>query len=641
MIGTLPYMAPEQLEGKDADFRSDIFAFGLVFYEMVTGQRAFSGGSPASLIAAILTSEPAAVTSTQPLAPRDFDRVVRRCLEKDPVKRWQAAQDIVWELEWSADALAGPSAPLPSLVSSRPRLPWLVAGGALTMFVLLAIAHLSRSPQAEPVRVLSIVAPPEHSLSDSVISPDGSRIAFVLVDPSGKRQLSVRPLDSLQHRVLPGTDGARDPFWSPDGRHLGFFAQRSLKRISVVADAATAQVLAGAPDPRGGTWNADNVIIFSPNLEDGLYRVPAAGGEVAPFTRLDRASFENSHRWPQFLPDGRTVIFMARASAIERQGVFSATLGGGERKLLLRTPYATVYAPGAGGGSILFVEGNVLMSRSFDPQRLQLSGEATPITDLIEIVVNKPQVSSASNGTLVYQVRERPTGTLAWHDRNGKSLGAPLLSTSEPYLRVSRDDRYAVTHRVDPRVGSADIWILDLQRGTETRSTSNPAYEWRPVWSPDASRIAFGSNRNGTMDLYVKRVNSTENEQLVFASADRKIPTDWTPDGRFLVFEQESAGKETGLYALLLDPQPKPVVLVDSEFDEIHGVVSPDGRWLAYASNETGVYEVYVRKFTPPVTAALTSTRVSNSGGSHPHVGTRRPRAFLCVTLRPLGCRSL
>ena len=345
VIGTLPYMAPEQLEGKDADARSDIFAFGLVFYGMVTGQRAFSGGSPASLLAAMLTSEPPAVTSTQPLAPGDLDRVVRRCLEKDPVKRWQSAQDIVWELEWSAEALAGPSAPLPSLVS-RPRLPWLVAGGALTMFVLLAIAHLLRSPQAQPVRALSIVAPPEHSILESVISPDGSRIAFVLVDPSGKRQLCVRPLDSVQHRVIPGTDGASDPFWSPDGRYLGFFAQRTLKRISVDADAATAQILADAPDGRGGAWSPDNVIIFAPNIEDGLYRVPAAGGEVVPFTRLDRAGFENSHRWPQFLPDGRTVIFLARASAIEKQGVFTATLGGGERKLLFRTPYAAIYAAG-------------------------------------------------------------------------------------------------------------------------------------------------------------------------------------------------------------------------------------------------------------------------------------------------------
>ena len=258
-------MAPEQLEGKDADARSDIFAFGLVLYEMITGRRAFAGDSVASLLAAILDVR-TAVADELPSRSRHANSIAlsARCLEKDPAKRWQSAQDIVWELEWSAEALGRPSAPLPSLVS-HPRLPWLVAGGALTMFVLLAIAHLFRSPQAQPLRVLSIVAPPEHSILESVISPDGSRVAFALVDPSGKRQLCVRPLDSVQHRVIPGTDGASNPFWSPDGRYLGFFAQRTLKRISADADAATAQVLADAPAGRGGAWSADNVIVFAPN----------------------------------------------------------------------------------------------------------------------------------------------------------------------------------------------------------------------------------------------------------------------------------------------------------------------------------------------------------------------------------------
>ncbi|HYI92014.1 MAG TPA: hypothetical protein VEX68_00580, partial [Bryobacteraceae bacterium] len=397
----------------------------------------------------------------------------------------------------------------------------------------------------------------------------------------------------------------------------GFFAQRKLRRISVDADAATAQVLADAPNGRGGAWSPDNVIVFAPNIEDGLYRVPAAGGEVAAFTGLDRARFENSHRWPQFLPDGRTVIFLARASAVDKQGVYTVALGGGERKLLFRTPYAAVYAPGNGGGSILFADGDVLMSRPFDPRRLQFSDEARPVTDLIGIYENRPHVSADSNGTLVYQVRERPAGTGTWHDRSGKPVGSPIKNASG-YLHVSPDDRYALTFLVDRHLGSGDIWILDLQRGTETRFTSHPAYEWMPIWSPDATRIAFASNRNGTMDLYVKPASGSEDGRIVLASAYRKVPTDWSPDGRLLVFQQESAGKQFGLYALPLGAEPKPLVLVDSEFDEIEGTVSPDGRWFAYASNETGFYEVYVRTFAPGALAAATSTRVSINGGSHP-----------------------
>ncbi len=247
LIGTVQYMAPEQLEGKDADARSDIFAFGLVLYEMLTGRRAFSGGTVASLIASVLTSETPALTPTQPLAPRELEHALRRCLEKDPANRWQSAQDVVWELESSAEALGRPSAPLPSLMS-RSRLPWLIAVVALSMILVLAIAYLFRSPRAQPLRALSIVAPAEHSILESAISPDGSRVAFTLIDPSGKRQLCVRSLDSVQHRAIPGTDGASDPFWSPDARYLGFFAQRKLQRISVDADTATAQVLADAPD---------------------------------------------------------------------------------------------------------------------------------------------------------------------------------------------------------------------------------------------------------------------------------------------------------------------------------------------------------------------------------------------------------
>ena len=501
---------------------------------------------------------------------------------------------------------------------SRPRLPWLIAVVALSMILVLAIAYLFRSPQAQPLRALSIVAPAEHSILESAISPDGSRVAFTLIDPSGKRQLCVRSLDSVQHRAIPGTDGASDPFWSPDGRYLGFFAQRKLQRISVDADTATAQVLADAPDGRGGAWSPGNVIIFAPNREDGLYRMPAAGGEVAPFTSLDRAGFENSHRWPQFLPDGRTVIFLARTSMTDKQGVYTAT-----SSVVSENYYSAPRMPPSmqrvRGGSMLFADGDVLMSRPFDPRRLQFSGEAMPVTDLISIFQNRPHVSAASDGTLVYQVSERPAGTLTWHDRNGKSLGSLLKNTNEPYLRVSPDDRYAVTHRVDPRVGSGDIWILDLQRGTETRFTSNPAYEWMPVWSPDASRIAFASNRNGTMDLYVKpRKRLGKRATSCSPLPITKLLLTGRPTAAYWSLNRRARAKKRAIRPRFsMRNQSRSSSLIPNS-TRSRASVSPDGRWLAYASNETGVYEVYVRTFAPAVTAALRSTRVSISGGSQP-----------------------
>jgi eukaryotic-like serine/threonine-protein kinase len=617
LIGTLHYMAPEQLEGKDADHRSDIFAFGLVLYEMLTGQQAFTGHNAASLIAAILTARVPSLVPKQPATPRELDHVIQRCLAKDRADRWQSAQDIVWELQWIRERL-GQQRAEESLPGRQPWSKWRVATACLAVLLVAAAVSFFGLRRSEPQRVLSIVAPGDYSILESAISPDATRIAVAASDENGKRQLGIRPIDSAQIRFIPGTEGASDPFWSPDGQFIGFFARRTLKRISADADAATARVLADAPNARGGAWSRENVIVFAPNIEDGLYQVAATGGEVTRFTSLERTASENSHRWPQFLPDGRTVLFLARGSRPEKQGVYAATLAGDARKLILPTPYAAVYVKGKGKGSLLFADANVLMSRGFDVRRLQFTGDPKPVTNMIGIFDNRPHVSAAGDGTVVYQTRERPSGMLAWHDRSGNPVGAPLRNMSEPYLRVSRDERYAITHRVDPRTGSGDIWMLDLQRGTETRLTFHPAYEWVPVWSPDATHIAFGSNRNGPMDLYVKAVSGAEEERLVLGSENRKFPVDWSADGRMLVFQQESSGKQFGLYAVEPGRQSRPIMIVDSEFDEIQGRVSPDGRWLAYVSNETGAYEVYVRRFTAAGSSSAAAVRVSVDGGRHP-----------------------
>jgi eukaryotic-like serine/threonine-protein kinase len=618
IIGTPQYMAPEQLEGKEADARSDLFALGAILYEMVTGRKAFQGGSPASLIAAIMSAEPA-IAELEKLSPPGFDNLVRTCLIKSPDDRRQTAHDVVLDLQWIAKRSAD------SIVASPARdrrWPWIAAGIVLVSVTAGMTRYLTTNNSSQPSIRVSILPPEnEEPVSFPAISPDGSRLVFCARLNSGEPILWIRALSASTFVLIPGTEGARDPFWSPDSRSIGFFANGKLKTVGAELGAGppSVQTLADAPQPRGGTWSPDGTIVFARNIEDGLYRVPASGGDVTAVTTLDRRKLENSHRWPQFFPDGRHLLFLSRSASVD-QGIYAGTPGSSYWKLLLRTPLnaLVVSAPKraapwdvmrGGRGYLIFMREQTALAQPFDLVRLELTGEPSPIAEAVGTDINRGMFSVSTNSTLAYRSRTDDL-RFGWFDRTGRLLEA-LESAAGEYPRLSADSKHIAFDRVDAQSVAGDIWIDDVSRGIATRLTFHPAYDWTPVWAPDGTRVAFASNRDGAMDLYTKSIRAAESEQQVFKSAKRKIPTDWcrSQEGEFLVFQQEDAATGWDLWALPMAGDRRPFPILASRFNETQGAVSPDGKWLAYRSDETGSDQVYIQPFTK-----LTSTGVNSHG---------------------------
>jgi Tol biopolymer transport system component/predicted Ser/Thr protein kinase len=613
ILGTFQYMAPEQLEGKEADARTDIFAFGCVLYEMATGRKAFSGTSQASLISSIMGSEPPAISSVAPMTPPAFDRVVRTCLAKDADDRWQTAHDVMLELKWVAEggSAAGLPAPVVARRRNRERL-WMAATALLLVVVALLVPRSLRTPAAAPRAVrLSLAQPvnaPFESFHSMAVSPDGQRIAFVGVTSDDKKSLWVRDLDALQPRPLAGTEGSEHPFWSPDGRFLGFFADGKLKKI--VASGGPPQVLCDAPFGLGGAWNRDDVIVFEPNVLDPLYRVSASGGKPTPATRLGPR--EEGHRWPSFLPDGRHFVFLADARRTEDHRFKIGSLDSLESPDLLGAVSNLAFVP---PGHLLFVRSGSLLAQPIDVKRLRLAGEPMVVGDAIARVGDSGhqfEFSASQSGVLAFRSLN-PNSQLVWLNRSGRRLGSVGDSGRRGFINLSPGQGQVAYEQLDADGRHADLWLLDLSRSVTSRLTFDPGSDYAPVWSPDGSRIAFGATRKDFEDIYVRSAAAGGQEELLLSSDHDKSPTSWSPDGRFILFEDyTSAGID--LWVLSLEGKPRAEPFLRTQFDETGATFSPDGKRIAYVSAESGRSEVYVQDFPE----RSNRRQISTGGGSRP-----------------------
>jgi Tol biopolymer transport system component len=610
ILGTIQYMAPEQLEGKEADVRTDIFAFGTVLYEMATGKKAFSGASQASLIAAILEREPAPVSTVQPMAPPALDRVVKTCLAKDPEDRFQTAHDVRLELQWTAEggAQAGLLTPVAAQRKSRERI-WM---SAAILFALAAaiLGFLLAKSLRQPVRVLrSSIVPPEGSVfwldastpGPPALSPDGRRFAFSARTADGKIRLHVRSLDAAEANTLAGTEEAQYPFWSPDSRSIGFFANAKLKTVE--AEGGPPVTLCSTEtDPKGGTWSPGGTIVFARGSATTLSRVPAGGGEPVEITRFDAKRGDNSHRHPRFLPDGKHLLYLARSvnAAAEGHAVVVASLEGGPEKVLLRSPAEAEYA----SGHLLFLRDRTLMARPFDADRLVFTANAFPVTENVSLlsVTSAMGVFSASqNGVLLYQTSQGPAASrLQWLGRDGSAQG--VLGDPGDYLEIvlSADGKRAAASVRDAATGNRDIWVFDVARNIGTRFTFDPGNEETPAWSPDGNWLAFSSNQKGRTGIYRKNVAGSSEQELLVESGTDENPCCWSPDGRYLAYTESARETKGDILFLALDGERKSQVFLKTPFLEYPAAFSPDGRWLAYGSNESGKFQIYVASFPRP-----------------------------------------
>jgi Tol biopolymer transport system component len=622
IIGTFQYMAPEQLEGKDADSRTDIFAFGAVVYEMLTGRKAFEGKSQASLISSIMSSQPPPVSSIQTLTPPALDRLVARCLAKDPDDRWQSVRDLSFQLS-SIGESGSPAAGATQFAPRRFResLAWTLAVlGLLAFVVTAALAWMRREPAAPLDASQFVVLPPQNGifaqsigLPNFAIAPDGRQLAFIASD-GGASRLWVRPLSSLIARPLSETENASMPFWSPDGRSLGFFASGKLKKIDIGSGAI--QVLADATFPTGGTWSRDGFILFGADLSHPLLRVPAGGGATAPVTSQDQPTPGSIHGAPSALPDGRHFLFTVfRGPTLG--SVYVGSVDSKEIKPVVNALTAVFSPP----DHVLFAQGSSLLAQRFDLSQLSTTGEPVTIADIGGAL---GAFAVSSTGTLIYRSGAAAETELVWVDRSGRRLSVAAPRGSYDNVALSPDDKRVAFDRAT--IVSNDVWLMDLQRQIPSRFTFQPPNNNVAVWSPDGQTIAFASSRSiagGTgqslgesLDLYQRLSNGSAPDELLLGLKAQPImfPSDWSRDGRYLAYYRTDSKTQLDQWVLPLFGDRKPFPFLRSEFNEAQGQFSPDGKWMAYISDESGNAQVYVQSFPTPTG----KWQVSAGGGLYP-----------------------
>jgi eukaryotic-like serine/threonine-protein kinase len=608
VLGTFQYMSPEQVEGKDLDGRSDIFSLGAVLFEMLTGRRAFAGKSQLSVASAILEKDPDSIAALKPSAPPALDHAVRLCLAKDPAERWQSARDLALELRWIAEGGApGSGSAALGVREGKRSVGWIAALG-ITALAALALGYfLAQRAPARPLTARASIKPmPNSSLilfgaTGFAVSPDGRRLVYVGSTPGGKSALWIRPIDSLRAEILAGTDGASYPFWSPDSRFVGFFAGGKLKTID--ASGGPALTLCEASDGRGGSWNRDGTIIFTPGVNAPIVRVAASGGSTTPVTALDASKREVSHRWPFFLPDGKHFLYMAGSVFTPRENPTNSILVGSldskEGKFLLHTHANAVYA----SGRILFLRQDTLMAQPFDPGSLELSGEAVPVADPVheDGIFSRGLFSASANGLLAYIEGTYGSGRqLAWFDRGGKQVDAVPGTDAYASPRISPDGK-ALSYYLDAT--GYEVYGYDIARGIKTALTFGSGAgrgSLMPIWSPDGRRIAYTSYNDGKYDLYQKASDGSGAEQLLLEGAERyRFLSDWSPDGKLLAYYEAAPGG-WGIWILPADGKGKAYRFLESPSSLREPSFSPDGQWIAYESNESGEYRVYIVPFPGP-----------------------------------------
>jgi Tol biopolymer transport system component len=608
-------MSPEQVNGKHLDSRSDIFSLGSVLYEMVAGRRAFDEKTQSGVLSAILEKDPAPLAAVAPRAPAALDRLIRRCLAKDPEERWQAAQDIASELEWIGEK----KHPSPALQPRGPAfgvpMVWMLCGIALGAALLAGILSWhNRSNASRESYFLALLPFTAHNMA---VAPNGHTVAVVGFSESTRtNDLWIYETGSQEQKRLPDSDGASFPFWSPDGKSLGFFADGKLKKFALAG--GPVQIICDAAAGRGGTWNKDGVIVFSPSgqLGGGLYRVSAAGGTAARITTPDAARGENSDRWPVFLPDGKHFLYLAAnvSGQTDPDAIFVGALDSNERKFLIRATGNPAYV---NPGYLLFCREKTLYAQQFDPNKLALSGEAVPLlrdVSYLPRILHNAFASSQASVLVAQRGTAASLSKLAWLDRKGNEIGTVGKPGMYANLSLAPGGNIVAFDKTDEANQNADVWTYDLRRNTMKRLTFDPAIDADPVWSPDGKRILFASSRSGLFQIYAKNADGSEDEQLLPIDASDKAdkyPSSWSSDGAHLLYERTT--QPTIVWNLDM-PGLRTSALFKGTATTKSAQFSPDRKWVAYTSNENGEWEIYVTSFPD----GRGKWQISSGGGVQP-----------------------
>jgi Tol biopolymer transport system component/predicted Ser/Thr protein kinase len=606
ILGTLQYMAPEQVEAKEVDARTDMFAFGAVVYEMATGRKAFEGKTSASVMAKILEVDPPPMTSLQPMTPPALDRVVKKCLAKEPEKRWQAASDVCDELKWIAEGGSQvASAPMAAVKGAGPfgRRALLFSLGTLLLGAAVSgVAIWNLKPSLpRPVSRFTVTLPPDQQLAGLdggpavVLRADGTHLAYV-ARQGGTQQIYLRALDSLETKLIPGTEGAVNPFFSPDGQWLGFFAGGKLKKVSVSGGAAL--TLGDAVTPRGASWGSQGMIAFAPLVTSGLQQVSDVGGSPQPLTRLDKG--ENSNRWPEFLPGGKAVLFTAGTAVpavFTNSQIAVQLVGTEERRSLIQGGTLARYAP---SGHLVYAQGGTLMAVPFNLQRLRTRGTAVPVVEgvLQSTLTGAAQYGISAAGSLVYVSgsAQSAQSRLVWVSRSG--IEQPLAAPARTYVfpRLSPDGRRVAVGIVEQ---GTQVWLYDLSGDTLTRLTFEGNVNTNPSWTPDGKRIAFLSNKEGPGNLFWQLADGSGGLEQLAKSDYNKYESSWSPDGQIMAFMEANPTTGYDIWVLRMSDR-KAQPFLRTRFNEAAPRFSPDGRWLAYMSDESGRFEIYVQPYPGP-----------------------------------------